>query len=213
MQMKTPNKLWFFVEGDAEEELIKRLVRYQKPDQLKLFEDLKEFLCIDTNPYPHIPCYCDNCESVDNIGHKIKQRAYQIQLIKNLEIIVICDIEKEPCNSSRKKKILTIITELNQSKIKFIFFNPMIENFYFENEKIIIDVIKKAYKDKFQKEAPIIILEKDSSSKIYLIKQSFKKYNLKYKEADFAENFFPKFDYINSTNNTIIRMLSFINNN
>jgi hypothetical protein len=210
--MKILNKIWFFVEGDAEHELVKCLT-YQNPDRLKLFKDFKEFRKIDTNQQSHIPCYCENCEDVDKIGKKIEELTYLIERVDKLEIIVICDLEKL-CNSSRKDEITRKITKLNPTvKINFSFFNPKIENFYLENKDIVKNVIKKTYKEKFQREAPQIDLEPNISSKIYLIEQSFKKYGLRYKKPNFAENFFSQFNFMNSDNNAIKRILRFINNN
>ncbi|MBF0473261.1 MAG: hypothetical protein HQK91_03970 [Nitrospirae bacterium] len=99
-------------------------------------------------------------------------------------------------------------------KINSSFFNPFIEDFYWENQDLIRHVIKKDFKYNFpRKVVPSIDIETNNTSKIFLIKQSFKKYKLKYKKPNFAENFFSQFDYIHSSNNAIKRILKFIDNN
>jgi len=125
-------------------------------------------------------------------------------------IFIICDVEKKlKCVTARKDTIEGKLDELvDKAKLKYIFFNPMIESFYWQCKQIIKRIIDLEYKKKFSKKINRnIIIPTSISNSLYDLKKLFKKYDLKYREALFAESFFPRVDYNKCKDRTLNRAI------
>jgi len=203
-------KLWFFLEGDAEDFFITNLIRKKFSDKILIEKDLPRFIKKDVNTTTHNIAYCENCESVDKIPHQINEIYYMIERSSSNDIFIICDVEKRlRCVTARKDTIEGKLDELvDKTKLKYIFFNPTIEFFYWQCEQIIQRIIDLEYKKKFSKNINRnIIIPTSISNPLYDLKKLFKKYDLKYREALFAESFFPRVNYNNCNDKTLNRAI------
>jgi len=182
-------KIWFFVEGDSENSFVVNLIRNKFYDKVLLKEDLLEFINKDIKNLTHNIVYCDNCESVDKIPHKINERYYLIEQSASNDIFVVCDIEKLICATNRKNLIESILNgSIDKDNVKYIFFNPKIEAFYWMCKPIIKKIIELQYKEKFGKKIDRkILIPKNPTNPLHGLKELFKKYDLKYREASFAK--------------------------
>jgi hypothetical protein len=205
-------KVWFFVEGDSEELFITNLIRKKFYRTFRLEKDLSRFIEVETGDSGANAVYCENCGSVDKIPHRINEMYYLIEKSKSNNVIVVCDVEKLKCHSRRKSLIETKFDEcIDKRLIKYAFFNPMIEISYWECPRIIEKIIELEYKRKFKAEKiPDISLPADISHSQDELKKHFKKFNMKYRETSFAEQFFPRVDYENCPDNVLARIGQFL---
>jgi len=203
-------KVWFFVEGDSEENLVKSFIRNHLYNNFKLELDIAAFVHSSINDY-HLG-FCENCGSVDKVPHRINEIYHLIEQSNANHIIVICDIENLGCFTNRKNKILEILeSNIDKSKLKFIFFNPMIENHYWDCESNIIGVLKKEIKNKFNRTEANITIASDITKNQVGIKKLFNKYNVKFRESKFSESFFSRTNFEECSNLSIIRLKSQLN--
>ena len=203
-------KLWFFLEGDSEDFFITNLIRNKFYDKILIEKDLSEFIMKDVNDLTHNIAYCENCESVDRIPHKINEMYYMIERSLSNDILVICDVEKKlKCFTARKDKIEGRLDEIvDITKLKYIFFKPLIEYFYWQCKKIIRKIIEIEYKNKFGRNINHKILIPTSPANfLYDLKNLFREYDLKYREASFAESFFPRVNYDECKDRTLNRAI------
>ncbi len=203
-------KLWFFLEGDAEDFFITNLIRKKFYDKILIEKDLSEFIKKDISNATHNIAYCENCGSVDRIPHQINEIYYMIERSSSNDIFVICDIEKKlKCVTVRKDTIEgKLDASVDMTKLKYIFFNPLIESFYWQCKQIIQRIIKLEYKKRFGKNIDRrVIIPTRISNSLDDLKKLFKKYKLKYREALFAESFFPRVDYNKCKDRTLNRAI------
>jgi len=205
-------KVWFFVEGDAEENFIKNLIRLKYATSILLEKDLSVFVEKDISAYSHNLCYCENCHSVDKIPHRINDLLHLIEKSQSINLIIVCDVEDLTCFSNRRKKIVDILEQsFNRKNIHYVFFNPMIEAGYLECEDTVKRIIQLEYNTKFNQDlAGIINLDYDITKPLHSLKSSFKKYSVKYRESRFSEMFFPRVDYNNCQNGVLHRIASYL---
>lgn len=201
------NKIWFFVEGNSEEFFITNLIRKRFYENINIIKDLAEFVKTKFENLDKNICYCENCCSVDKIPHRINERNYLIKRSQTSVLIIICDIEKLICNTNRRNVILKMLNEdVDNSIIKYVFFNPMIENHYWDCLEIIKKIIEINYRNIFKKSLKSIEIPSHLSRDQKGLKYLFKHYRLKYRESNFAENFFARLDY-NKCNNVVLNRL------
>jgi len=203
-------KIWFFVEGDSEENMVIHLIRKKFYSCIQLEKDLLEFVNKDISNSPYNISYCENCQNVDKIPHRINELSHLIEQSSSEMIIIICDVENLECFSKRKEKIENIInSEVKDLDIVNAFFNPMIEVGYWECEQIIKRVIELEYKNIFNTfpHEPIELVQ-DTAHPLFALKKSFKKYDLKYRESKFSEMFFPRVNFDNCNSNVLQRIIS-----
>lgn len=203
-------KIWFFVEGDSEKSLVECLMRNFFYETFQEERDISKFIIQD---FSKDVFFCFNCESVDKIPHKINEEFYKIEKSGSMEIIIICDIEKEKCNTNRKQKIeSTLKSEIDINMISYIIFNPSIEALYFSCIPILKKVLQKTIVQKFQNNDKINLEITEAKKSYYFELQSlFKKYDVKYIESDFAKNFFSSVNFESCENPVIRRLIHFIN--
>ena len=206
-------KVWIFVEGDSEEYFVSNLIRKKFYDTISQKKDLSEFLEKKPRELANHLLYCENCGSVDKIPHKINEMLHLIERSGSKDIIIICDVEKLKCPIYRKEEIeKKLDPNLDKFNRKYICFNPMIESAYWECKPIIKKIITLQYKNKFQKlPTKSISLPEKSSYSINDLKESFIKFNLKYRETLFAKEFFPRVNYDQCKNSELQRMINFLN--
>lgn len=203
-------KIWFFVEGYSEKNLVTFLIRNKFSDSIQLEKDLLDFVKKDISNAQHHLGYCENCENVDKIPHRINELEHFIEQSKSNLIIIICDVEKLGCVSNRKEKIANILnSDVKKLNIVRAFFNPMIEIGYWECEQIINRVIDLEYRNNL-KMSPTdpISPEPDLAHPLTALKKSFKKYNLKYHERSFSEKFFARVDFDTCDNDVLKRIIN-----
>jgi hypothetical protein len=153
-------KLWFFVEGDTEEELIYNTFYFKYYENFSMQKDLNAYFNSNYNSNIN-SVFCENCQNVDNVPHKINERFEKNQIDKSETdlIIIICDVEKLYCNEKRKERILnTLNNKINVKNIRFIFFNPEIEELYLSFIDIIEKVIKLDSKQRKNRSLKVYIL-------------------------------------------------------
>lgn len=206
-------KVWFFLEGDTEEIFISNLIRRKFYSTFRQEKDLLKFIDEDLSESSHNLIYCENCGSVDKIPHKINGMYHLIERSGAADIFVVCDVEKDlKCNVTRKDAIESKLDDsVDKSKIKYSFFKPMIEPSYWECPQIIKKIIEIEYKKKFKtKKIPSISLSEDISCSQFGLKQCFIKYELKYRETTFANEFFPRVNYNRCQNLVLKRICLFL---
>jgi hypothetical protein len=202
-------KIWFFVEGDSEENFIINLIRFKYAGTVLLSRDLTDFVLKDLSQFNSHLAYCENCHSVDKIPFKIQERSYLIEKSGSSNIIVVCDLEKFPCYLERKKIIENTVREkINLNHMHYAFFKPMIESGYWECDTIIEKIITMNFREKFTKLPPNPLVLENNNHPLESLKKSFKKYDLKYRESDFSEKFFPRVDFDTCQNLTLKRLIS-----
>lgn len=207
-------KIWFFVEGDSEENFIKCLIRLKYSENILLEKNLSVFVDKDLSSFSHHLSYCENCHSVDKIPHRINDLLHFIEKSQASKLIVVCDLESLPCFTERKNIINNIIKEsINRDDILCAFFNPMIEVGYWECEEVIKRVIEIEHRNKFDKNTSTsIILDENIEHPLGALKESFKKYKVKYRESKFSEMFFPRVDFNTCQNDVLHRIVSYLDN-
>jgi hypothetical protein len=207
-------KIWFFVEGDSEENFIENLIRVKYSESILLENDLSAFVKKDLSDFTHHLSYCENCHSVDKIPHRINDLLHLIEKSQASKLIVVCDLESLPCFTERKNKINSIIKEsINRDDILYAFFNPMIEVGFWECEEIIKRVIEIEHRNKFDRNTTTaIILDQNIEHPLAALKRSFMKYKVKYRESKFSEMFFPRVDFNTCQNNVLLRIVSYLDN-
>ncbi len=205
-------KIWFFVEGESEENFIKNLIRLKYSESILLEKDLSAFATKNIASLGHHLGYCENCHNVEKIPHRINDILYLIEKSNSSKIIVICDIENLQCFSARKNKINGILKNtINRNNILYVFFNPMIEVGYWDSEEIIKKIIQVEYKEKFAKDYQNeIVLMGNGDKPLQSLKNSFRKYDVNYRESKFSEMFFPRVDYNNCQNSVLHRIVTYL---
>jgi len=205
-------KIWIFVEGDSEEHFITHLIRNGFYETILQEKDLSAFIREDIRDSSHHKLYCENCQSVDKIPHRINEMYYLIEKSGSTDIFIVCDIEKLRCNTKRKNEIEKKLDEVvNNNTIRYAFFNPRIETAYWECPEVIKKIIEIEYKRKFNSpKLPGIALPKKSSYSQDDLKKLFKSVDLKYRETSFAKQFFPRVDYRECDNKVLIRLTKFL---
>ncbi len=205
-------KIWFFVEGDSEEHFATHLIRKKFYDTILQEKDLLAFIEKDIHDSPHHEIYCENCRSVDKIPHRINEMYYLVEKSGSKEIFIVCDIEKLKCNTNRKKLIESKLEDsVDKCIIKYVFFNPKIEPYYWECPQVIKKIIELEYKKKFDTtNVPDISLPKKSYYSHDDLKKCFKSFNLKYRETLFSKQFFPRVDFEQCNNKVLKRFIKFL---
>ena len=208
-------KLWFFLEGDAEDFFITNLIRKKFYDKILIERDLYEFVTKDVDNLILNIAYCENCGSVDKIPHKINEIYHMIERSSSNDIFVICDVERKvKCVTARKNIIEKKLDDtVDITKLKYILFNPLIEFLYWQCKQITRKIIEMEYKIKFGKNiGPKIPIQTSTTNFLYDLKKLFQKFDLKYREPLFAENFFPRVDYNKCKDITLNRAIVKIEN-
>ena len=187
------------MEGDSEESFVFNLIIRKFYDKILYEKDLMEFVGSDASKLTHNVAYCENCGSVDKIPHKINEMYHFIAQSRSNDIFVICDGEDLGCPINRRVEIeRKLKKDVEKSKMRYIFFSPMIEALYWQCKKIIQRIIQLEFKNRFKKTINIRVLVKQKCKHpLGDLKDLFKKHGLKYREALFAEQFFPGVDYEN----------------
>lgn len=205
-------KIWFFVEGDTEEHFINHLIRNRFYDSILQEQDLSVFINENILDSPHHKIYCENCQSVDKIPHKINEMYYLIERSDSKDIFIVCDIEKLKCNANRKNRIESKLDDsIDRSVIKYVFFNPKIETSYWECPDVIKKIMKLEYKKKFNNpNLPDIAFPGDYSHSQDALKKCFKSAGLKYRETSFSKEFFPRVNYERCKNKVLKRLIKFL---
>lgn len=203
-------KLWFFVEGDSEEYFVLNFIRKQYFSTITIEKDLSEFVNKATDSIFQNVLYCENCNSVEKIPHKINEWYYLIERSGSTDIFIICDVERKlRCPPNRRRLIESKLADfVNKNYLNYILFNPIIEDSYWECKQTIESIIKKEYSKKFpQAQLPELSLPNISSASIDDLKKCFKNYQLKYREALFAREFFPSVDFKSCKNIVLKRAM------
>lgn len=205
-------KIWFFVEGDSEEHFVTQLVRKKFYQSILKEKDLSVFVAEDHRRLTHHKIYCENCQSVDKIPHRINEWYYLIKKSRSRNIIVVCDVEKLKCFSKRKAQIESKLKKsVDKSVIKYVFFNPMIEPYYWDCPEIIKKITELEYKKKFPTvKVPNLSIPGESPHTQDALKKHFKRFRLKYREALFSKQFFPRIDYEQCDNKILNRLAGFL---
>lgn len=204
-------KIWFFVEGDSEEEYVTNIVRRHYYEDFLLEKDIMEFVGQDINSDSKNICYCENCSSVDKIPHRINELSHLIRRSGALDIFIVCDVEKLNCCSKRKEHIENIVKrDTLEINLNYIFFNPMIENHYWDCPELITRMVELEYKRVFNTDAPEITIPANITHTQKGLKNLFSQYNVKYRESKFANRFFPRIDYNSCQNDVLKRTRSLI---
>ncbi len=207
-------KIWFFVEGDSEENFIKNLIRKKYAGSILLENDLSAFVDMDLSSFTYHLSYCENCHSVDKIPHRINELLHFIEKSQSSKLIVVCDLERLPCFTEGRDKLNSIIEEsLSRDDILYAFFNPMIEVGYWECEEVIQRVIQIEHRNKFDSDISTpILLDENIERPLHALKKSFQKYKVKYRESKFSEMFFPRVDFNACQNDVLLRIISYLDN-
>ena len=200
-------KIWFFVEGDSEENFITNLLRKKYSGRINREKDLSNFVDSDIQQLNFNLAYCENCHNVEKIPHRINDLLHMIEKTNTNHVFIICDLEKFPCYTERKCKFEEKIEEsIDKNILHYAISNPMIEAGYWECEKLIERIIQIEHKSIFKVELNGTISLLRSNNPLDSLKKSFKKYNVKYREAKFSEMFFPRVDYDGCPNNMLNRV-------
>lgn len=204
-------KIWFFVEGDTEESFISNLILKRFYESFRQEKDLLKFVRENVGDDTRHWIYCENCQSVDKIPHRINERYYLIENSGSDYIIVVCDVEQLRCHSMRRHDIESRLDDsIDQTKIRYAFFNPMIESAYGECPEVIKRIIELEYREKFNPPTVPEIAIPDNLTSHSDLKNYFKKFNLKYRETKFAEKFFPRINYKTCPNKILNRIYKFL---
>jgi len=187
-------KIWFFVEGDSEENLIKSIIHCFYHG-INLEKDESKFI---NDQYDKDVCYCHNVGGVNRIAYEINDYNYKISRSGSNEVIVVCDVEDLKCNSSRLNAIQTrLVDETKKLNIYYVFFNPIIENLYWNCPSVLKRTIEIIYARKFG-DATLVkdinLPQTDCISK-HKLKLLFQHYDIKYSERQFSNIFFPRVPY------------------
>lgn len=203
-------KVWFFVEGDSEENFTINLMRNKYNQNFLLEKDLLTFVTIDLTNSTHHLFHIENCHSINKIPHQVNLRAHLINNYNISDMIIVCDLEDQSCFSNRKNVIDSALHQsINKNNIKYIISNPYIEANYWDCEDLIKQVLKKEFRLKFDIEfREEVELVHNHAQPLYSIKKSFEKYKLKYRESRFSESFFPRVDFNTCQNLTLKRIIS-----
>jgi hypothetical protein len=204
-------KIWFFVEGDSEEYLLKALVQCLYPDLIFELDESEFILSNKTNI-----SYCVNVGGVDNIPYTINEYISdeKIEKSRSNNLIIICDVEKLRCNTSRKEEIEKRLDKYSRKlNINYIFFNPMIEKLYWDCPELIKKVLILTYNKFYNSDSslPEIRISEIRSSFKYKLKELFRKFNMKYRESRFSKDFFSNIDFHLCNNSEIARIVNIIN--
>lgn len=213
-------KTWVFVEGTSEENMVTMLLRKFLPSTALIIKGRSDFIGreVEDKKLFHI----HNSSGVEKIPFDISEYYYLIEKSQCSHVLVVCDVEKKlPCPTKRKEWIYDIVnTEIPDinHEIKIICSVPMIEEIYCDEREITRKVIKKLYKEKYDK--PLQQHQKDEQFFLYLdnlvespkskISKLMKSAGLTYKESEFSEIFFSQLDYEASKNKTISRLFSLV---
>lgn len=205
-------KIWFFVEGDTEENLIIYLTRKKFYRTILQEKDLGAFLDEDMQNSSYHKIYCENCRGVDKIPHRINEMFHFVEKSGSKDIFIVCDIEKLKCNTNRKKNIESKLEDaIDKHIIKYIFFNPMIEASYWNCPQTIKRIIEREYKRKFKtSDVPAISLPEKEEYSQHDLKKCFIGFNLKYRETSFSEIFFSTVDFEQCDNKVLKRLNNFL---
>ncbi len=210
-------KVWLFVEGDTEEIFISNLIRKKLYKTFLQEKDLSVFIKEDPRDCDYHKIYCENCGSVDKIPHRINEMYHQVVKSQSRHIMVVCDVEKLKCYSKRKELIESKLDDqVDKNLIRYVFFKPMIESSYWECPRVIEKIAELAYKEKFappkDPKIPQISFNVDNSYSYSQegLKKYFKKFNLKYRETLFAQQFFPRVDFEECPDHVLSRVLRFL---
>jgi len=172
--------------------LVSNLMRNTFP-QVGADNDLAEY--VGRSVHPGLDAYyCDNCESIDRIGHQITEWSYLIKASQSDAVIVVGDIENLPCASERKGKIEAVFDDkVEKDNIRYVFSRPTIEEIYWDFPDVIAQILKKKYRAKFRGVTLPTIKVPDKPTRGFedALKQLFKRYGLKYRTDEFATMFFP----------------------
>lgn len=205
----TMKKIWFFVEGNSEENLVKNMISCHYPD-VHLEKDESRFII---DHFDRNACYCLNVEGVDGIAYRINEYNYRITRSGSREVIVICDVEDLNCNSSRREAIEDRLeNDIRGLNIHYVFFNPLIERLYWDCPLLLRRVLKLFYVTRFGggTSVPNIILPEVRGKYDYNLKKLFKSYGVKYRESKFSEEFFPRILYGQCDSVVIMRLMNFM---
>jgi hypothetical protein len=206
-------KIWFFVEGDSEENLVVAMVHHNYPDVI-IERDESKFIA---EYYERRCCYCVNAGNVDKLPYLISEYCAdrRIEKSQSNDVVVICDIENLKCNSSRKNKIEYLLDDSSkQLDIKYIFFNPMIEKLYWDCPEIIGKVLQATLRKRnigYAGEVSIDNTQIATKKYHYKLHELFKKYGLKYRKNQFSKEFFNRVDYKICNNLVILRLVNYMN--
>ena len=203
-------KIWFFVEGDSEEHFIKNMIRRHYYD-VHLAKDELSFI---NDSFDQHACYCLNVGNVDRIPYDINDYIYKINRSESQEAIIVCDVEGLGCHTARVERIRNNLSdEVGSLNIHCVFFNPSIEKLYWECPNTLKKVLKFFYKRKFGDgtSIPVINLPEITGKYLYNLKELFRQYDLKYRETQFSEEFFPRIDFDQCGNHVIERLIRYVN--
>lgn len=204
-------KIWLFVEGDSEENLVKHFIRNHLFTDFRLENDINVF--INANDCSQHWCYCENCGSVDKVPHRINEIHYLIEQSAANHIFILCDIESLGCFTKRKEKILEILdSKIDRNKIKYTFSKPMIENHYWDCERNIISVLKKEIKNKFNRTETSISIDTNLPKNQKGLKALFKSYKVKFRESRFSDSYFARVNFEECTTQQITRLKNHFSN-
>ncbi|MBN1698817.1 MAG: hypothetical protein JW881_14975 [Spirochaetales bacterium] len=204
-------KIWAFIEGDSEEAFIENLLRNNYYNTIQLVKDISVFITtVPQSPFSYY-LYCENCGGVDKIPYRINEMYYQIEKSESDKILILCDIEKLKCHSIRKKEIESRLdTVIEDTFIKYIFFNPKIESLYWDCPHTLKRVIEVFYKKKYNNTINVDIPSPISNC-LYDLKMLLRKYGLTYRENRFAAEFFPRIrNYRECGNEVVKRIIGFL---
>lgn len=204
-------KIWFFVEGDSEENFIINLIRKKYSGKIIIEKALSTFVNADILQMNCHLAYVENCHNVDKIPHLINELLYMITRTNSQHIFIVCDLEKIPCYIERKNKFENIIDKnFDRKKLHYAMSNPMIEVGYWQCEKIIEKILQIEYESKYSEELSDTISFIKDGNPLSSLHKTFKKYDLKYREAKFSELFFPRVDFDSCQNIVLTRITSIL---
>lgn len=206
-------KIWFFVEGDSEENFANNLIRRSYFGKAIISRDLLKFI-EDTEDEDVNLCYVDNCGSVDRIPHEINENYYLTERTNVDFIFIVCDLERELCYINRRQKIIDVLNEnVDQNKIKYVFSKSKIEAEYWHSKETIKRVLEIEYRKKFESHnIPPVNIPNEITNPMADLKQLFKAVDLKYREASFSSEFFSRVNFEESSSPAICRLINLLEN-
>lgn len=203
-------KIWFFTEGQSEYLFVTWLIR----NHFYWIENCKDEVAFIESRNDSV-CYITDCKNGQKIPYEISDSYYKVKQAGPCDIVVVCDLEKDPCPIQRKDNLIkSFHTEIKTEDIKFVFSNPILEEIYCFEYGLTAKILRNYFQAKYNNDINSIdstSLNVAGKSPLYKIQRFFKIHKLTFKKIQFADKFFSQFNYMESTNKTVIRLVSFLN--
>lgn len=210
-------KIWAFTEGHSEEVMLRFLLR-KNFSTVAVYDDDAEFIDLESTKEA---VRIVNCGSIDAIASEISHAYYRVEKSSAPYVLILGDVEKNlPCPTERAKKIKSAFAqEVTYKNFKFVLNCPVLEKIYWDHcdiVKRVIEIIhKKIYpQNQFSTRYPISLnVPASTNNHIFDLKQMMKAIGLKYREREFAEEFFGRLEFSNCVDPSVKRLIAFLETN